>query len=74
VCASERAAIRTAYDVIQTLDADGLGPALFAHFTGEFAPGSFSAKPTREKGGARLPESETPLPVEAGGMNECALS
>jgi uncharacterized protein len=52
VCASERAAIQAAFDVIQTLESKRLGPALFAHFAGQFAPGSFRAMRTGKKGGA----------------------
>jgi len=54
VCASERAAIQAAFDVIQKLHTNKLGQALFSYFSGEFVPGSFSAKRTGEKGGASV--------------------
>jgi uncharacterized protein len=37
LCASERAAIQAAYDVLVTLDAGRCGPKLIAHFAGESA-------------------------------------
>jgi len=57
VCASERAAIKAAYNVIQIFDAKKHGAVLFPHFTGEFAPGSFTARPIREKEGVCLSET-----------------